>query len=84
MKFATNMKGSYKIIGIAISGFYFASKSLEDGKKKLLEYLQTHGEVSVAEVRELWGTSRKYAVPLLEYFDQQHITRRVGDKRVAF
>lgn len=69
---------------IAISGFYFASKSLEDGKKKLLEYLQTHGEVSVAEVRELWGTSRKYAVPLLEYFDQQHITRRVGDKRVAF
>ncbi|MHB1652539.1 MAG: selenocysteine-specific translation elongation factor [Desulfitobacteriaceae bacterium] len=68
----------------AVNGLYFTSEALEEAKRKLFQYLQVHAEVSVAEVRELWGTSRKYTVPLLEYFDQQHITRRAGDKRVLY
>lgn len=66
------------------AGFYFEKTVLEEAKKTLVAYLDEHKEVAVAEVRELWGTSRKYTVPLLEYFDQQKVTRRMGDKRVKF
>jgi hypothetical protein len=37
---------------------------------------------TVSEFRELIGTSRKYAVPLLEYLDSIRFTRREGDQRV--
>ncbi|HEX5415611.1 MAG TPA: selenocysteine-specific translation elongation factor [Chloroflexota bacterium] len=40
------------------------------------------GTISVAEVRDQFNTSRKYALALMEYFDQQRLTRRVGDARV--
>jgi len=33
--------------------------------------------------KELAGVSRKYAIPLLEYFDREKITRRAGDKRLV-
>jgi selenocysteine-specific elongation factor len=41
-----------------------------------------HGSVNVAQVRDAFDTSRKYALALLEYLDDQHITKRVGDERV--
>jgi selenocysteine-specific elongation factor len=31
--------------------------------------------------KELAGVSRKYGIPLLEYFDRERVTRRVGDAR---
>ncbi|MFZ3103026.1 MAG: selenocysteine-specific translation elongation factor [Desulfitobacteriaceae bacterium] len=68
----------------SVSGFYFVTQTLENARNSLNEYLNKYNEVSVAEVKELWKTSRKYTVPLLEYFDQQHLTRRQGDKRVLF
>ena len=40
------------------------------------------GEITVADVRDMFGASRKYALALLDYLDQQRITRRVGDARV--
>jgi selenocysteine-specific elongation factor len=40
------------------------------------------GSVNVATLRDAFNTSRKYALALLEYLDDQHITRRVGDERV--
>ena len=40
------------------------------------------GEITVADVRDMFGASRKYALALLNYLDQQRITRRVGDARV--
>jgi len=40
------------------------------------------GSVNVATLRDAFNTSRKYALALLEYLDDQHITRRVGDDRV--
>jgi selenocysteine-specific elongation factor len=39
--------------------------------------------ISLAEYRDLLGTTRKYAQGLLEYFDRQRVTRRIGDRRVA-
>ena len=69
---------------VSISGLYYQNSDIQKAKMSLVETLKLQGEVGVAEVRELWGTSRKYAVPLLEFFDQQHITRRQGDKRTLF
>jgi selenocysteine-specific elongation factor len=45
-------------------------------------HLRTHGAVTLAEVRDLFQTSRKYAQAVLEAMDAQRITRREGDARV--
>lgn len=46
------------------------------------EIIQREGSVTVAQVRDRFDTSRKYALALLEYLDSIRITRRVGDARV--
>jgi selenocysteine-specific elongation factor len=48
----------------------------------LKDYLPQHKTVNVAKVRDIFKTSRKYALALLEYTDEQRITKRVGDDRV--
>ncbi len=50
-------------------------------QEQLISFIDKKGQVTAAEVRDLWGTSRKYAIGFLEYFDQKKITRRVGDHR---
>ena len=45
-------------------------------------FIGEQGSVTVAQVRDVFNTSRKYALALLEYTDAQGITRRVGDERV--
>jgi len=53
--------------------------------ERALELIRTAGPsgMTVSDVRQALGTSRKYAVPLLEYLDARGLTRRVGDVRVA-
>jgi selenocysteine-specific elongation factor len=51
-------------------------------EQALRSYLQQQGELTAGEFRDLLQISRKYAIPLLEYFDNQRITVRMGDKRV--
>ncbi len=46
------------------------------------EHFNGHGELSVGDFKAITGSSRKQAVPLLEYLDRQGHTVRVGDKRV--
>jgi selenocysteine-specific elongation factor len=48
----------------------------------LKKYLGQNQTVNVAQVRDAFNTSRKYALALLEYTDEQRITKRVGDERV--
>ena len=58
---------------------------LEELKGKLLAYAARNEPerlIDVAGFKDLAGVSRKYAIPLLEYFDREHITRRAGDKRL--
>ena len=38
--------------------------------------------MTLAQVRDMFGTSRKYAQALLEHLDNERVTRRVGDERV--
>ncbi|MCH7482000.1 MAG: selenocysteine-specific translation elongation factor [Chloroflexi bacterium] len=51
-------------------------------RKRITDHLREHGKVTVAEVRDMFGTSRKYALAVLEHLDEEHVTRRVGDERV--
>jgi selenocysteine-specific elongation factor len=60
----------------------FAPVSYEAMLQRILEHLSTAGSITVAQVRDMFGTSRKYALALMEHLDAKHITRRVGDERV--
>ncbi|MFN2532249.1 MAG: selenocysteine-specific translation elongation factor [Pyrinomonadaceae bacterium] len=54
-------------------------------KGQLLEYASQHEPerlIDVATFKEIAEISRKYAIPLLEYFDRERVTRRAGDKRI--
>ncbi|MFN2227672.1 MAG: SelB C-terminal domain-containing protein, partial [Anaerolineae bacterium] len=57
-------------------------ETYEEMRDRVVAYLQEHGTITVAELRDLFDTSRKYALALLGYMDEKRITRRVGDERV--
>ena len=60
----------------------FAATSYQAMTRQITDHLKDKGSITVAEARTLFNSSRKYILPLLEYLDQQRITRRVGDERV--
>lgn len=60
----------------------FAASAYRQMTDKIMAHIQSKGSITVAEARTLFNSSRKYILPLLEYLDQQHVTRRVGDERV--
>ncbi|MDD3853850.1 MAG: selenocysteine-specific translation elongation factor [Syntrophomonadaceae bacterium] len=60
---------------------YFSKVAIEEGKKILGEYFKEEQQLSLATARDLLKTSRKYALPLVEYYDKIHFTRRIGDMR---
>jgi len=60
----------------------FHQSVLADLRRKIAALKATTPKIDVARFKDLTGVSRKYAIPLLEYLDREHITRRVGDERV--
>ncbi|MGC8862563.1 MAG: selenocysteine-specific translation elongation factor [Armatimonadota bacterium] len=60
----------------------FHAQVLAQIESALRGYLQEHGQITVWQFRDLIGSSRKYVVPLVEYFDSKRVTRRLGDQRV--
>ena len=56
-----------------------------DAYRRMVEavtrHIEDNGSITVAEARTLLDSSRKYVLPLLEYLDQQRVTRRTGDTR---
>jgi selenocysteine-specific elongation factor len=63
---------------------YFPPEKVKKAKRIIGNYIIKHGEITPAEARELLETTRKYIVPLLEYFDRIYFTRRKDSKRVLF
>ncbi|SFM42717.1 selenocysteine-specific translation elongation factor SelB [Thermodesulforhabdus norvegica] len=59
----------------------FHRLAVENLKNQLISFLKDRGKISTGEFKELAGTSRKYAIPLLEYFDRTKVTLRIGDER---
>ena len=60
----------------------FAASAYQEMADRIIQHLKANGSITVAEGRTMFNTSRKYILPLLEYLDQQRVTRRVGDERV--
>ncbi|HKO99280.1 MAG TPA: selenocysteine-specific translation elongation factor [Pyrinomonadaceae bacterium] len=65
--------------------FFYDAEAVENLKQLLRNYGSEHEPdrlIDVAAFKDLAGVSRKYAIPLLEYLDLTHVTRRAGDKRI--
>ena len=60
----------------------FAASAYDRMVEGVVAHIKSQGKITVAEVRDLFHTSRKYALALMEYLDRQKITRRIGDERV--
>ena len=69
---------------VETGGVYFAASAIDAAARVVAELLRRQPDgVTVAEVRDGWGTSRKYAIPLLSHLDDNGITRRRGDLRIG-
>ena len=63
-------------------GVIFDASAYREMTERIVQHLNDEGNITVAEARTMFDTSRKYILPLLEHMDQQQITRRTGDERV--
>ena len=61
---------------------YFHAEALHGIQDKLVAHLREKKEIGPADMKDLLGVSRKYAIPLMEYFDAQRVTVRQGERRV--
>ena len=66
------------------SDVVFSPSAYDEMVEKVTTHIKVQGKVTLAEVRDLLNTSRKYAQALLEYLDEKKITRRTGDERVLY
>jgi selenocysteine-specific elongation factor len=63
-------------------GVAFSTAAYDEMTGRIVSHLREHKSITLAEVRDMFATSRKFAQALLEHMDGQHITRRTGDTRV--
>lgn len=61
---------------------YFHRDAISRLKEAVLDFIQTEGEMSTSQFKDLARISRKFAIPLLEHLDNTKVTIRVGDKRI--
>jgi selenocysteine-specific elongation factor len=60
----------------------FHRVALDDLRRRMAEEKEKSPRIDVARFKDLTGVTRKYAIPLLEYLDREHVTKRVGDERL--
>ena len=61
---------------------YFHKKAIEGLRGRLVDFIKQQGEIITPQLKEITGVSRKYTIPLIEYFDKIQLTVRIGDKRI--
>jgi selenocysteine-specific elongation factor len=61
---------------------YFHTKAIEDLRGRLIDFIHRKGDITTSELKNITGVSRKYTIPLIEYFDKIQLTVRIGDKRI--
>ncbi len=66
---------------VRIEGFYLTAEQAAQARRLVRQRIEQEGPVTVAQIRDLLGTTRKYAVPLCEWLDSTGATRRQGDLR---
>lgn len=62
----------------------FLRSTIEQAKKIVMEEIRKNGKIDIKTARERLDSTRKYVVPLLEYFDREKITKRDGEARVLY
>jgi selenocysteine-specific elongation factor len=77
----TMLEKEQKIIRIN-EDLYFSMGFVRDTRRQLAEFIEREGGITPSQFHEITGSSRKYNIPLLEYFDRERFTMRVGDQRV--
>ncbi len=60
----------------------FHASAIAELKQRLVAHLTEHKEITTQQFKELVGGSRKFVIPLSEYFDREKVTLRVGEKRL--
>ena len=58
-----------------------SKEAIPGAVKKLVQLFEREGAFSASQAKDALGTTRKFAIPLLEYLDKQGWTRRKGDRR---
>jgi selenocysteine-specific elongation factor len=76
----TVMEREGRVIKVG-TDLYFGYAAFESARSQLVARLTADGEVTAATYRDTLNASRKYAIALLDYFDHNGLTLRVGDKR---
>ncbi|MCW5212867.1 selenocysteine-specific translation elongation factor [Desulfobulbus sp. TB] len=61
---------------------FFHAQELQQLAERLQDYLSRHGEIDAPGFKNLTGLTRKFSIPLLEYFDKIKLTLRIEDKRI--
>ncbi|MGE5194839.1 MAG: selenocysteine-specific translation elongation factor [Deltaproteobacteria bacterium] len=62
-------------------GLHYPPAALERARAICQSTFAQHGGATMSQLREAWGVTRKYSVPLCEWFDAHHLTTRAGDLR---
>jgi len=60
----------------------FSASAYQEMTQAIVNRLQHDGHITLAQIRDMFSTSRKYAQALIEHLDDQHVTRRIGDRRI--
>ncbi|NLW16371.1 MAG: hypothetical protein GX033_01710, partial [Firmicutes bacterium] len=60
----------------------FLTETVKEVRQLVVKWIKEHGSITIADLRTALDTSRKFALPLLEYLDAEKTTKRDGDKRV--
>jgi selenocysteine-specific elongation factor len=67
---------------VEVDGIAFAARALDEARRRVQVALRERGTVTVADVRDLLGSTRKFVLPILNRLDAEGVTRRRGDDRI--
>ncbi len=73
----TNLVESGKVTRVS-SDYFLHTSVLDDARQRLVAFMTSKGVVSTQDLKDLFGLSRKYLIPLIEHFDAAKLTVRVG------
>jgi selenocysteine-specific elongation factor len=70
-----------KLLKISES-LYYPKEVFDPLLESVVNYIEANGEIDAPAFKDLTGLTRKFSIPILEYFDRVKITMRIGDKRI--
>ena len=67
---------------VEVGGIYFAPEALAEARERVVAALAARGSLTIADARDVLGSTRKYVVPIMNHLDATGVTRRRGDDRI--